>query len=57
MKKVEQNKVALRVNISAEADHQVEVLKSMFRIEGVKLTKEATVDFMLKNFVRPKKKK
>lgn len=50
MKKIDKEKIALRANISALANQNIEVLKAKKRVDGEKLTKEQVIEYMLLNF-------
>jgi hypothetical protein len=55
MGSVTPNQVALRANVSVEANRNVEIVKAELRVEGKKMTKEEVVDYMLKGFKMKKK--
>lgn len=55
MESVSSNQVALRANISVEANANLEMVKAKLRIEGKKMTKEEVVDYMLKGYKMKKK--
>ena len=50
MKKVKQNKVAVRFNISSEANNKIEITQGLKRSEGKKMTKEETLEYILLKF-------
>lgn len=50
MEKVKQNKVAVRFNISEQANEKLELYQASERMKGNKLTKEEVADHMIINF-------
>ena len=50
MDKVNKDEVSIRANISVRADENVQKFKSSQRSQGIKRTKEKTIDYMLLNF-------
>ena len=55
MKKEQANiKISLRANISAEANQIIEGIKSQRLVDGIKLSKEETLEYILTNLIKIK---
>lgn len=55
MEPVTIKQVALRANVSVEANQRVEIVKAQLRVDGKRMNKEEVIDFMLKTFKMKKK--